>query len=43
MCAPRWSMFIGYEAADHGLRRDGTPNAYGEELDELADALGLED
>ena len=24
---------IGHEAADHGLRRDGTPNAYGRELD----------
>jgi hypothetical protein len=30
---------LGFEAAGHGLRRDGTPNAYGDELDGLAEAL----
>jgi hypothetical protein len=34
---------IGHEAADRGLRRDGTPNPYGDELDALIASLGLDD
>ena len=32
---------LGCEAAAHGLDRGEEPNAYGEELGELFDALGL--
>ena len=34
---------LGHEAAARGLDRDGTPNRLGRELDELAEALGLEE
>jgi len=34
---------IGHHAAERGLSRDGTPNQLGRELDELADALDLDD
>jgi hypothetical protein len=34
---------IGHEAATRGLDRDGTVNRLGRELDELADALGVEE
>ena len=30
---------IGHDAAERGLGRDGTPNRYGWELDDLVDAL----
>jgi hypothetical protein len=33
---------LGHEAAERGLDRDGKDNQLGRELDELADALGLE-
>jgi len=32
---------LGGEAATHGLDEDENPNAYGRELGELFDALGL--
>jgi hypothetical protein len=34
---------IDHEAAERGLNRDGTVNEYGCQLDELADALELDD
>jgi hypothetical protein len=34
---------LGNEAALHGFDRYGRPNAYGDELDVLVEALGVED
>jgi hypothetical protein len=34
---------LGHEAAERGLSRDGTPNRLGRELDELANALELDE
>jgi hypothetical protein len=34
---------LGHEAAERGLDRDGAANAYGRELDGLAEALGLDE
>jgi len=34
---------IGHEAAERGLDQDGNPNRLGRALDELTDALGLND
>ncbi|HKB40203.1 MAG TPA: hypothetical protein VKD72_27480, partial [Gemmataceae bacterium] len=40
----RWrGPWRSHEAAARGLDLDGTVNAFGRELDELADALGLDE
>jgi hypothetical protein len=34
---------LGHHAAERGISRDGTPNQIGRELDELAEALELDE
>jgi hypothetical protein len=34
---------LGHEATQRGVSRDGSPNRFGRELDELADAVDLEE